>query len=106
MKGVNSAKFADKGRTANIEIHPGANNVTVSFMQRSGMSLVELGDGTRIVLLDRSAAHVFWSTPLNNDPAEAGNNTGESPSMAVYKQLIGSLTLLSPCPWPLLSSLG
>ncbi|KAB8201123.1 putative beta-galactosidase B [Aspergillus parasiticus] len=75
VKGVNTAKFADKGRTANIEIHPGANNVTVSFMQRSGMSLVELGDGTRIALLDRSAAHVFWSTPLNNDPAEAGNNT-------------------------------
>ena len=106
VKGVNSAKFADKGRTANIEIHPGANKVTVSFMQRAGMSVVELGDGTRIVLLDRSAAHVFWSPPLNNDPAEAGNNTGKSTSMALYKQLIDSLTCFSPRPWSLLSSLG
>ncbi|KAE8351357.1 putative beta-galactosidase B [Aspergillus coremiiformis] len=75
VKGVNAAKFADNGSSANVEIHPGANNVTVSFMQRSGMSLVELDDGSRIALLDRSAAHVFWSPPLNNDPVEAGNNT-------------------------------
>ncbi|KAF7595028.1 hypothetical protein BBP40_007629 [Aspergillus hancockii] len=75
VKGVNSAKFISKESSTNVEIHPGKNNVTVSFMQRAGMSLVELGDGTRIALLDRSAAHLFWSTPLNNDPLEAGNNT-------------------------------
>ncbi|KAB8231913.1 glycoside hydrolase family 35 protein [Aspergillus alliaceus] len=75
VKGVNTAKFVNKGSSANVKIHPGADNVTVSFMQRSGLSLVELGDGARIALLDRSAAHVFWSPSLNNDPAEAGNNT-------------------------------
>ncbi|KAE8148489.1 putative beta-galactosidase B [Aspergillus avenaceus] len=75
IKGVNSAKFVGKGSSANVQIHSGENNVTISYMQRSGMSLVEVDDGTRVVLLDRSAAHLFWSPALTNDPLEAGNNT-------------------------------
>ena len=77
ITGVNSAKLASCGGCANVKVYPGKNNVTISFMQNAGMSVVELGDDSRVVLLDRSAAYTFWSPALNNDPLTAENNTGK-----------------------------
>ncbi|KAI1856434.1 hypothetical protein JX265_011681 [Neoarthrinium moseri] len=75
VQGVNAANLAACNGCANVNIYPGETNVTISFLQNAGMSTVELGDGSRIVLLDRSAAYLFWSPSLDNNPLEAGNNT-------------------------------
>ncbi|KAK7984309.1 putative PMA1-H+-transporting P-type ATPase [Apiospora arundinis] len=77
IDGVASAKLVSCGGCANVKINEGgeANKTTVSFMQNAGMSLVELSDGSRVVLLDRSAAYRFWSPALNNDPLASGNET-------------------------------
>lgn len=76
IDGVNSAKLTTCNGCANVSIIPGASNVTVSFMQNAGMSTVELADGSKVVLLDRSAAYLFWSPSLDNNPLTAGNDTG------------------------------
>ncbi|KAI0170069.1 putative beta-galactosidase B [Pestalotiopsis sp. NC0098] len=75
IDGVNSAKLTTCNGCANVSIIPGASNVTVSFMQNAGMSTVELADGSKVVLLDRSAAYLFWSPSLDNNPLTAGNDT-------------------------------
>lgn len=77
VRGVDSAKMVSCNGCANVEIHGGESNVTVSFMQNAGMSVVELGDGSHVVLLDRSAAYHFWSPSLNNDPLAVGNQTSK-----------------------------
>lgn len=40
------------------------------------MTVVDLDDGTRVVLLDRSAAYKFWVPTLSNDPMAPENDTG------------------------------
>ena len=77
VHGVNSAKMASCNGCANVEIHRGEANVTISFMQNAGMSVVELGDGSHVVLLDRTEAYKFFSPHLNNDPLAGGNQTSE-----------------------------
>ncbi|KAH6645415.1 putative beta-galactosidase B [Truncatella angustata] len=75
IDGVRTASVATCNGCANVKIYSGESNITVSFMQNAGMSTLELGDGSKVVLLDRSAAYLFWSPSLDNNPLEAGNNT-------------------------------
>jgi hypothetical protein len=75
VEGVHSAKVATCNGCANVKIYSSGSNVTVSFMQNAGMSIIELEDGSKVVLLDRSSAYLFWSPALDNNPLEAGNNT-------------------------------
>ncbi|KAI0121127.1 beta-galactosidase B [Xylariales sp. AK1849] len=75
IEGVKRAKLTSCNGCANVKILPGESNVAISFMQNAGMSLIELGDGSRVVLLDRSAAYLFWAPRLDNNPLEAGNST-------------------------------
>ncbi|KAK7987253.1 family 35 glycosyl hydrolase, partial [Apiospora saccharicola] len=80
VEGATSAELVSCDGCANVQVFDGDGEegvtvTTVSFMQNAGMSLVELGDGSRVVLLDRSAAYRFWSPALSNDPLAAGNGT-------------------------------
>ncbi|ORY67007.1 putative beta-galactosidase B [Pseudomassariella vexata] len=75
IEDVTSARLASRSGYSSIKVHPGESSVTISFTENSGMSLIDLNDGSRVVLLDRAAAYLFWSPSLNNDPAEAGNDT-------------------------------
>ncbi|TKW48480.1 putative beta-galactosidase B [Colletotrichum tanaceti] len=72
VTGVTSAEVVvGGGRTANVAdfaAYPGEANVTVAYTQKKGITLVDLGDGSRAVLLDRSAAYLFWVPTLDNDP--------------------------------------
>lgn len=103
IRGVDSAKMASCNGCANVEIHRGESNVTVSFMQNAGMSVVELGDGSRVVLLDRTEAYRFWSPHTDNDPLAIGNQTSESGCMEWGVLL---LTVHSPRPRSLSCPLG
>ncbi|KAH8902071.1 family 35 glycosyl hydrolase [Coniochaeta sp. PMI_546] len=80
MRGAKSGKEASVdglgGKTSSsLKFHPGSDNVTVSYTQTPGMTIVDLDDGTRVVLLDRNAAYNFWVPTLTNDPAVPANDT-------------------------------
>lgn len=111
IKGANSAKVVSGDRYANLKITPGKSNVTVSFLQNAGMTILDLGGGSKVVLLDRSAAYLFWSPALDNNPLEAGNNTckfderwlhllDSNGTQYLFKDLTSSVPLLSRAkPW-------
>ncbi|KAI5782401.1 glycoside hydrolase family 35 protein [Peziza echinospora] len=40
----------------------------VKYSQGSGISVVEMDDGARIILMDRATAYRFWAPTLGNDP--------------------------------------
>ncbi|KXH35121.1 glycosyl hydrolase family 35 [Colletotrichum simmondsii] len=75
VTGVNSAKLIGDGNVANFNVYPGESNVTIAYTQKKGITLVDLGDGSRAVLLDRSAAYLFWVPVLDNDPFAPANKT-------------------------------
>ncbi|RWA13128.1 hypothetical protein EKO27_g1979 [Xylaria grammica] len=75
VKGVKSAKVKSGEGRVNVKFFPGKSHITVSFTQNAGMSVVELADGSRVVLLDRSAAYLFWAPSLKNDPIHAPAST-------------------------------
>ncbi|KAH8682618.1 putative beta-galactosidase B [Xylariales sp. PMI_506] len=75
VNGVTSAKVASSTGGANIGIHHGKSNVTVSLLQNAGITTFELGDGSKVVVLDRTSAYLFWSPQLDSDSQFAENNT-------------------------------
>jgi len=58
----------DGKASSGVKFHAGSNNLTVSYTQTAGMIVIDLDDGTRVVLLDRQAAYKFWVPTLSNDP--------------------------------------
>ncbi|GAP88114.2 putative beta-galactosidase B [Rosellinia necatrix] len=74
VQGTRSAKIKSCEGCA-IKFFPGRSHITVSFTQNAGMSVVELGDGSRVILLDRSSAYLFWAPGLTNDPVHAPDST-------------------------------
>lgn len=74
IKGVKSAKAT--GNTK-VKVHAGKGNVTVSYTQSAGLSVINLDDKSRVLLLDRKAAYQFWVPTLGNDPFAPANNTGQ-----------------------------
>lgn len=82
INGVTSAKISSPDGSArenstNVKLHSGEANITVSYTQGPGMTLVDLADGSRVVLLNRSAAYNFWVPSLGSDPLTPENNTGK-----------------------------
>jgi hypothetical protein len=79
VRGATSGKETsqDGSASSSVKFVSGSNNVTVSYSQASGMTLVDLDDGTRVVLLDRNAAYKFWVPTLSNDPLVPENDTGK-----------------------------
>ncbi|KAI0861136.1 glycoside hydrolase superfamily [Xylaria cubensis] len=73
--GVKSAKVKSCEGCANVKFFPGKSKITISFTHNAGMSVIEFDDGSRIVLLDRSAAYLFWAPSLTNDPVHSPNST-------------------------------
>jgi beta-galactosidase len=64
--------------SSNIMFHQDGQSLTVSYSQTSGMMVLDLDDGTQVVLLDRSAAYKFWVPTLSNNPLVLENETGKS----------------------------
>ncbi|KAI1502465.1 beta-galactosidase B [Biscogniauxia marginata] len=75
VQGVKSGKLKSCNGCVNVRFHPSGSDLTVSFTQNVGMSLIELQDGARVVLLDRSSAYLFWAPSLGNDPTDPVNST-------------------------------
>lgn len=51
--------------------------LTVAFTQSSGMSVLEIDNDIRVVLLDRTAAYKFWAPALTNDPLVPETENGK-----------------------------
>jgi hypothetical protein len=85
IKGAKSAKVASCEGCASVNFYPEKSKLTVPFTQDVGMSVLELTDGSKVVLLDRSAAYLFWTPSLTNEPVFEPNSTGtlRSPSFEV-----------------------
>ncbi|KAI0528338.1 beta-galactosidase, domain 2-domain-containing protein [Xylaria digitata] len=75
VQGVKKSKVKYNEGSTNIKLIPGKSHVTVSFTQNAGMNVVELADGSRVVLLDRQAAYLLWAPELKNDPIHAPDST-------------------------------
>jgi beta-galactosidase len=77
-----SVKAAKHGSTkrcqgcSGIDFYPDNEGLTVTFTQGQGMSVIELDTGIRIVLLDRTAAYLFWAPALSNDPSVPDTESG------------------------------
>ena len=52
--------------------------VIVKYTQGKGVSVVELSDGSRILLVDRATAYHFWAPTLSNDPYAPEDEIGRS----------------------------
>jgi len=61
---------------ANMTTHHDSGGVTVSYTQGEGMTVIDLDNGSRAVLVDRETAYRFWVPSLDNNPLVAENNTG------------------------------
>lgn len=77
ISGLSNATLTSCDKCANVEIHPEDSSVTVAFTQNAGKSIVTLEDGSKVVLLDRSAAYLFWAPSLSNDPMASPNSTSK-----------------------------
>ncbi|TRX89656.1 hypothetical protein FHL15_009406 [Xylaria flabelliformis] len=73
--GVKSAKVKSCEGCANVKFFAGKSRITISFTHNAGMSVIEFDDGSRVVLLDRSAAYLFWAPSLTNNPVHSPNST-------------------------------
>lgn len=90
IDGVTSASLAksSNGTSTTVKFYPGSSNITVNFANTNGMTVVDLEDGARVVLLDRAAAYLFWVPTLGNDPLAPENSTSKL-----------TLTFLLRLPW-------
>ncbi|KAI1363862.1 glycoside hydrolase superfamily [Xylaria arbuscula] len=75
IQGSKSAKVVSSEGGGNIKFFREKSNIAVSFTQNAGMSVIELDDGSRIVLLDRSAAYLFWAPSLVAEPLHVPDST-------------------------------
>lgn len=89
IKGVTSAQVSSPDgsttdNSTNVELHQNKSNLTVSYTQGPGMTLIDLEDGSRVVLLDRSAAYRFWVPALGSDPLALENSTGKAQTITYF----------------------
>ncbi|KAI9170926.1 putative beta-galactosidase B [Paramyrothecium foliicola] len=76
VKGAGDARVFGKAGVENLEIEPeGDDEILVNYVQKSGVTVLDLDDGARILLLDRQSAYYFWVPTLDNNPLAPVNNT-------------------------------
>ncbi|GKZ22578.1 hypothetical protein AbraIFM66951_006437 [Aspergillus brasiliensis] len=69
VKGAKSGSVVSKCRgCSTINFHQEGGNLIVGFTQSQGMSIVQIDNDIRVVLLDRTAAYKFWAPALTEDP--------------------------------------
>ncbi|KFA49328.1 hypothetical protein S40293_04150 [Stachybotrys chartarum IBT 40293] len=74
IQGVESAEILQGSAVDSFEAQSADGQITVSYVQRRGMTVLDLA-GTRVLLLDREAAYHFWVPTLDNNPFAPPNST-------------------------------
>ncbi|KKK16977.1 hypothetical protein P175DRAFT_0529889 [Aspergillus ochraceoroseus IBT 24754] len=67
IKGAKSAKSSTCSGCS-VEFFHDKGALTVGFTQAKGISVLQLDNGLRVILLDRTAAYEFWAPALTEDP--------------------------------------
>ncbi|KAI6778661.1 beta-galactosidase B-like protein [Emericellopsis cladophorae] len=73
--GDTGAKLMRAAAEDSVVLYEEDEGLTVSYVQQRGINIVELEDGTRVLMMDRSAAYRFWVPSLGNDPMVPVNST-------------------------------
>ncbi|KAJ5819060.1 beta-galactosidase B [Penicillium riverlandense] len=68
VKGAKKGSIKKCQGCSHVEFYHEDNGLTITFTQSYGMSVVELDNDVRVVLLDRTHAYRFWAPALTNDP--------------------------------------
>ncbi|KAL4735663.1 glycoside hydrolase superfamily [Aspergillus similis] len=68
IKDAKSGSVANCSGCSNIQFHRDSGSLTVTFTQGEGISVLQLDNGVRVVLLDRQKAYTFWAPALTDDP--------------------------------------
>lgn len=87
VKGAKSGSVVSKCQSCPaINFHQQGGNLIVGFTQSQGMSVVQIDNDIRVVLLDRTAAYKFWAPALTEDPLvpedEAGKKSQQTPNIS------------------------
>lgn len=76
VKGAKKGSIKKSQGCSHVEFYHEDNGLTVTFTQSHGMSVVELDNEVRVVLLDRTHAYRFWAPALTNDPLVPETESG------------------------------
>lgn len=90
VDGASSARLAKSSTNSSsttVKIVPGTSSVAINFANVGGMTVVDLNDGARVVILDRDSAYLFWAPSLGNDPLYPENSTGKSSFQHIFHSL-------------------
>ena len=79
VKGAKTATVKRSDSSSSVKTYHDGGDLTIAFTQSEGMTVIELDSGVRIVLLDRSAAYLFWAPALTNDPAVPEDESSKFP---------------------------
>lgn len=98
---VNGATVGDcvkSGAGMNHTMHIDDHGIAINIQRISGMSVFDLDNGLKVVVVDRPAAYLFWAPNLSRDPRTPVDQSGKCPSLHVWSDVSISLTLSSSCP--------
>lgn len=78
VKNARKAKVFRAAGEDSLALYEKEGGITVSYVQNSGMNIIELGDGARVLMLDRKTAYRFWVPTLDNNPVAPTDNTSKN----------------------------
>lgn len=80
IEGVTQASLAKSvanTTSTTVSFVPGESSIAINWANTGGVTVVDLEDGARVVILDRDAAYTFWAPSLGSDPFYPTNSTGK-----------------------------
>lgn len=77
VKGARSGKVRSCPRCSNVTFSKKKDALVVHFTQKGDMSVLELNNGARVILLDRNAAYHFWAPTLTDNPLAPETDLGK-----------------------------
>ena len=75
MKGAKSGKVSSCNGCSSTGFYADSDGLLVTFTQDTGMTVMQIGQDIRVVIMDRSHAYPFWAPTLSADPLSTPNET-------------------------------
>lgn len=88
VKDATSATLLSGSGSTNVNFYKGSGELTTSFVQKGGMSVMMLSNGLRVVLVDRATAYRFWAPTLTANPFAPANQTSTIPTFTVFQKFV------------------
>ena len=76
IKGDGKIGLSSQPKSSNISYYPDEHGLLVAIAEQHGMTVLQLDEGLRVVILDRTTAYPFWVPALSADPFVPVNETG------------------------------